>query len=278
MTSGRPIQFRDYLPEVFQGEGENQFLGQFLRQFETLYEELQAAIEGTQGSGGIPDLFSPDTTPPPQFNYRAQPDFDYLEYLAGWLGLRLRAELIPKEGEGEDDYLARRLSWNRQFFKTAIGLAQQRGSLAGLQSLLQAWLKGDLLETNPPLAIITDLTRVHTDVETVFQINNSGETAILGFNTLLGEGAPFFFVVDLISDPAVAELRAPEALTLFQKAARILLDDEKPAYSYYQLRARAHTMQLAPVQVADEQSGEVYAQVGRTTLIWGEPWVYDSDR
>src|SRR5437899_2626932 len=150
----RPIQFRDYLPEVFRAdevEGVS-FLSKFLQSFEALFEELEAAIEGSTleltvqaGSGttvtvapfntglvefpiytpvtvpdkalrstlaqaipangtelshikvhddffvaalemndvlhvqhvqpgGIPDLFDPDATPPPQFMHRPQPD------------------------------------------------------------------------------------------------------------------------------------------------------------------------------------------------------------
>ncbi|MEK7995425.1 MAG: hypothetical protein AAB403_16615, partial [Planctomycetota bacterium] len=66
-------------------------------------------------------------------------------------------------------------------------------------------------------------------------------------------------------------------LDAFQRAARYLLDIEKPAHSYYQLRVRAHTMQLAPGEDAGRVKGEVYAQVGLTTLLWEEPWVFDSE-
>ena len=58
---------------------------------------------------------------------------------------------------------------------------------------------------------------------------------------------------------------------------RLLLDAEKPAYTYYQLRVRAHTMQLAPLRRCDERKEEIYAQVGETTLLWDEPWVFNSE-
>ena len=142
-----------------------------------------------------------------------------------------------------------------------------------MDALLRAWLKDELMETAPPLLILTDLTRVHTDVDAVFQL---GVTATLGMDTVLGEGPPFFFIADLITDPTVRELRRPVGLDVFQRAARFLLDAEKPAYTYYQLRVRAHTMQLAPPQ-GNEVDGEVYAQVGETTLLWDGLWVFDSD-
>jgi phage tail-like protein len=266
-SNARPNQFRDYLPEVFRADEVNgvSFLSRFLQAFETLFEELRAEIEGTRdgGSGGIPDLFSPDLTPPPQFTNRPQPEFEYLNYLASWIALTLRRE--------------KDVSFNRAFFKAAIPLYPKRGTLPGIEALLRAWLKGELLEaqpSEPPLLILTDLTRPHTDVNAVFQL---GVTATLGVDTVLGEGPPFLFVADLITDPTLPELRKPLGLDVFQRAARALLDAEKPAHTYYQLRVRAHTMQLAPERDEDKKPGEIYAQVGETTLLWDAPWVFDSD-
>ncbi len=336
------------------------FLSRFLQTFETLFEELQAAIEGTPGGilkltvnstlgntvtvepfdsravefprgtpvavankplrttlktaipanrsgltrikikqastiaalepgdilnvhpGGIPDLFSPDTVPPPQFKHRPPPDFNsvsfsdhlnhfvYLNYLASWIALPLRSE--------------KTVDWNRRFFNAAIPLYSQRSTLPGMDALLRAWLKDDLLETDPPLLILTDLTRTHNDTDAVFQLapenaqdRRPGEIyAQLGLNTVLGEGPPFFFIADLITAPAVRALRAPVGLDLFERAARFLLDAEKPAHTYYQLRIRAHTMQLAP-PLGNEVAGEIYAQIGETTLLWDEPRIFDSD-
>src|SRR5262245_26240915 len=264
-TNARPIQFRDYLPEVFRtgevnGAG---FLSRFLQAFETLFEGLQGEVEGVPGgaSGGIPDLFDPDTTPPPQFKHRPQPDFDYLNYLASWIGLPLRAE--------------KSIAWNRRFFKTALLLSQQSGTLPGLDALLRAWLKDDLMETDPPLLILPDLTGAQADVNAVFQL---GVTATLGVDTALGEGAPYFFIADLTADPAVRELRQPAGLDVFEQAARSLLDSEKPAHTYYQLRVRAQPMQLAPAEAAPTEGFTFpFAQVGVTTMLWEEPWVFMSD-
>lgn len=357
----RPIQFHDHLPGVFRtGEGKGvTFLSEFLIAFELVFEELEAAIEGTPGgmlqltfqsttdnkiavtrfntcpvefpvgttvttasrhttlkqaipanqtgitrieveddsfaaalemgdilyvypgdipdlfTGGIPDLFSPDKTPPSQFVHRPEQDFEYLKYLANWIALPLRTDVIQYEKEGDADYAARRTEWNRLFFRTAIPHNKERSTLPGMEWLLRAWLKDDMLPTE---LILTDLTRAHTDVDTIFQL---GETATVGVNTVLGEGPPFFFVADLTTNPTVRELHNPVWLDVFQRAARFLLDAEKPAHTYYQLRVRAHTMQLAPANGPendmDKTSGEVYAQVGETTLLWDAPWIYDSD-
>jgi hypothetical protein len=273
-TNTRPIQFRDYLPKVFRIDEVDgvSFLSSFLKAFEAQFEELEAEIEGTpdRTSGGIPDLFDLDTTPPPQFKHRPQPDFDYLNYLASWIALPLRTDLIRRQGETDADYEARIIQFNRQFFKTAIALHSQRSTLPGIEMMLRAWLQGELQEDR---LILTDLTRSHTDVDAVFQL---GETATLGVDTVLGEGPPFFFIADLIANPTVPELRNPVGLDVFQRAARFLLDAEKPAYTYYQLRIRTHTMQLPePGQITID--GRPGAQVGETTLLWEEPWVFDSD-
>ncbi len=267
MASGqRPIQFRDYLPEIFRAAEVDgvSVLSTFLQAFEALFEEIQAEIEGTPDgtSGGIPDLFSPNSTPPPQFRHRPQSDADYLSYLASWIALPLRPE--------------KSVAFNRALFTAALPLIAQRSTLPGLDALLRIWLQGDLLQTTPPvppLLILSDLTRAFNDVDTVFQL---GQTATLGVDTVLGEGPPSFFVVDLVADPTVSALRTPAGLDLFQRAARALLDGDKPAHTCYHLSIRAHTMQLAePGQTAID--GRPGAQIGETTLLWDEPWGYDSE-
>jgi phage tail-like protein len=283
MTNGRVrVRFRDHLPEVFSTGGAAQaaagapadqaalFLDRFLAPFEELFEELQREIAGAPGqAGGLPDLFDPDRTPPADLPHRAGDEFDYLSYLAGWIGLSLRPE--------------RSVDWNRRFFRRAVELAPLRGTLAGLDALLRAWLADDLVGGDAAPPLLTDLTRAHNQVDTVFQLD---EAAVLGVQTVLGEGPPFFFVVDLVADPTVRELRNPIGLDVLQRATRSLLAAEKPAFSYYQLRLRAHTMQLAPADPADKRRGEVYAQledsageqtVLGTTLLWDEPLVFDSD-
>ena len=62
-----------------------------------------------------------------------------------------------------------------------------------------------------------------------------------------------------------------------QRAARALLDAEKPGHTYYQLRVRASTMQLAAEGEHPDPS-KSYAQIGDTTLLWDAPWTFDSDR
>jgi hypothetical protein len=288
MTAGTPrIKFREYLPEVIvtgglarvdtaAGDQAVAFMNQFLAPIEALFEELQGEIEGTPATagavpvaGGIPDIFAPALTPPAELIYRGSDPFGFLNYLASWIGMTLRPE--------------RSADWNRQFIGRAIQLELLRGTSAGLDALLRAWLSGDLLTTNPPMLVLTDLTRAYNQVDTTFQLDVN---AVLGVQTALGEGPPFFFVVDLVADASVRELRNPVGLDVLQRATRTLLAAEKPAHTYYQLRIRTATMQLAPADMADAQPSEIYAQLEDasgsppllgTTLLWDEPWVFNSD-
>jgi phage tail-like protein len=259
----RPIDFRDFLPDIFRAGEVNgvSFLSRFLSQFESLFEELQAEIEGPAGGsqGGIPDLFNPAVTPPPQFPHLPQPPQDYLTYLASWIGLPLRAD--------------KAVALNRIFFVTALGLLPNRGTAVGIEAMLRAWMRGDLFEANPPLHLITDLTRATNAADTIFQLDVSAQ---LGFNTVLGEGPPFFFLADLTADPTRLDLRQPAGLDGVQRAARQLLDAEKPAYTQYQLRLHASAMQLgAPGETVI--NGRPAAQLDVTTLVWDTPSVFNSD-
>ena len=234
-------------------------------------------------AGGVPDLFNPDLTPPPQFarrlhldEYRAEPDSAFLNFLASWIGLPLRDELIRRAGEtdvnGEpwvDDapYQRRKARWNRHLMRTAVGIYPRRGTRAGVEGMLRAWLKDDLVEER---VIVTDLSRNHTDIDAVFQL---GVRATLGVDTVLGEGPPFFFIVDLTPDPTVRGLRNPAGIDVFLREARYILETETPAHTYYELRVRVSTMQLAP-PTGSERAGEIYAQVGETTQFWDNPAVY----
>ncbi len=267
-TNARPIQFRDYLPEIFRADEIDSvsFLSRFLKSFAILYEELQAEIEGASDgvSGGVPDLFDPAVTPPPELKNRPQPDpineqpdFDFLNFLASWIGVPLRPE--------------KSLAWNRRFLQTAIALHTQRSTLPGMEALLRAWLKDDLLESDLP--IISDLTSNAADVNAIFQL---GVRARVGVDTALGEGPPFFFLVRLMTDPTLTELRQPAGLDVFERAARFLLEAEKPAHTHFQLRVMSHTMQL-PEPGKTLIDGRPSAQIGETTLLWDEPEVINSD-
>lgn len=237
-------------------------------------------------AGGIPDLFDPNTAPPPQFRHLAGPDFDYLQYLAGWIGLTLREDVLGGEWADMDEGDVGVVDWNRELFKETIPLMHKRSTLPGMNAMLRAWLHGELMEGTPPPLVLTDLMPAANGVDTAFQlaprtIRTEAQVqryAQMGVNTILGIGPPFYFVTDLVTNPGNKALRNPVGLNTFQREARFLLDGEKPAQTYYQLRIRAHTMQLAPPQDEPiESPGEVYAQTGVTTMLWEQPWIINTE-
>ena len=71
-------------------------------------------------------------------------------------------------------------------------------------------------------------------------------------------------------------LRQPAGLDALDRAATQLLDLEKPAHTYYELRLRALPMQLAPPGVT-VINGRPAAQLDVTTLLWDEPLIINSN-
>ena len=345
-ATSRPIAFLDFLPAVFRRQDEgDELLRRFLAAFETLFEELEDAIEGspagvlrlrvvstaadgtvgvegfrpapvprpegtvviaaggrrttlaapipagdetsplveqirfadadvaaalaagdelTVRAGGLPDLFHFLTTPPPQLRHSPASEFAHLAALAAWLDLPLRPE--------------RPADWNRRWFGEAVRLHPRRATLPGLEVLLKTWLADELLavdrQTDGPPLILTDLTRRSNEIAAAFQLS---ATATLGVDTVLGQGPPHLFIVDLPTAPEVAALRHPDGLEVLQRAARALLDREKPAWTVYELRIRAAGMELAPDgEVPAGGFDHPYAQIGRTTLLWDRLWVVES--
>jgi hypothetical protein len=224
---------------------------------------LNAGDELMVHAGGLPDLFHFETTPPPQLRHSPATEFAHLAALAAWRDLPLRPE--------------KPLDWNRRWFDQAVRLHPRRATLPGLDALLRTWLAGDLLaidrQTGSPPLMLTDLTRRSNEAVAAFQLS---VTATLGVDTVLGEGPPHVFVVDLPVTPEVAALRHPDGLEVLHRAARTLLDREKPAWTVYELRIRATGMELAPDgEVPDGGFDHPYAQVGCTTLLWDRPWVFE---
>jgi hypothetical protein len=217
---------------------------------------------------GLTGLTSISQMPPPAYLYRGNPDkLAYLQYLASWVGLPLRAD--------------KTLSWNRRFFREAVNIAHNRSTLPGLASLLKSWHHEESLA---PETVATDLIAPENEVNTVFRL---GEARI-GIDTVLGQGQPSHFHVHLTADPTDVRMRGPKNIEAMAAAAKLILDLEKPAHTSYNLYIHSRTMQLAPdapikpyksatvirePTVADEEELEVkdtntFARIGVTCLIW----------
>jgi len=280
-----PVTFTDHLPEAF---AQDELLRRFLAPFEEVFAELRAALLGSApDAGGLPDVFGVATTPPPEFAHTTSTPQEYLDHLASWIGLPLRAEK-PAE-------------WNRTFLAAAIPLLARSGTRDGLHDLLRAWLAGDVLDgevvdpdgTRRPSVQLTDLLPAVRGATSALQL---GVTATLGVDTVLGAAVPGFFVVDVVTDQSTGgvpgasgllrlPLRHPAGLDALARAARSLLDRERPADTTYELRLRGVSLQLAPADRAGWAPGEVFAQLpdpgdptpNGTSLLWTGVWVHTSD-
>jgi hypothetical protein len=167
----------------------------------------------------------------------------FLRWLAGLIGLALR----PDRGE----------RWNRELLRLAGRLWPLRGTRAGLQAHLRAVLRGDA-------------DAVVFDPANPLQV---GLVATVGVDTIVCGGLPYFFWVELATEQRNSRLYSPLGLSEMVQAAQAVLRAERPAHTYYQLRLRAHTMQLGV-----DPGTEVGARVGDTTLLWNQAMSLPGDR
>lgn len=192
-----------HLPAVFR---DDESLGLYLAAFEKVLLGRQDLIEfeseGLEETiARIAEFFDPADTPE-----------DFLEWLAGWVALTLRADMpVVKQ---------------RDFIANIVQLYKRRGTRANLQHLLEIFLDGTPSVEEPDVheMQITDLPN---------------EELQIGINTYLGGGPPHFFQVTIsLARPS------PEFLARQLQVARDLINLEKPAHTYYKLNSTFPTIQI----------------------------------
>jgi phage tail-like protein len=228
---GRASTYLDHLPAVFR-EGETGdtpgFLGRFLLGFEHVLTGVGDPAEPGLDEliDGVPAYFDPARAPAV-----------FLDWLAGWVGLTLRADLetaaLGMEGDPAAAAAGRR-ERARALVAGAVPLYRMRGTRRGLEALVRI-LTGGLSPT------ISELTAE-------FQV---GVTSTVGADTLVGGGAPHFFHV-LVRLPQPD----PQARRRVEELVRAVLDAEKPAHTRYGLDVITPSMQIG-----------VHSQIGVDTLL-----------
>jgi phage tail-like protein len=241
--SQKSSRYLQYLPTIYQGgpgDPRADFLGRFLKAF----EKVLAGIDG-EGTGPIgietildriADYFDPYRTP-------AQ----FLPWLAGWVALTLKE---GQEWYGDEDLAERvqtgnqsaplsikRQTTNRFLIDQIVRLYQRRGTRAGLIAYLKAYLGEQI-----------DITI--NEFAEPFCI---GVSSTVGVSAIVGEGRPYYFEVNMI-------LPIP-SMDLLQQKRRVLIEiinQEKPAHTYYGLTITVPTMQIG-----------VHSKVGSDTLLGG---------
>jgi phage tail-like protein len=184
--------YLDYLPAVFY---DDRFIGRFLLAFEAILSGVPHAPEGIslpEGFDSILDRIHTYVSP------TESPD-EFLPWLAAWVALSLR-----------DDWPE---PVKRDFIQQIIPLYRQRGTKAGLKTMLQIYLQ----------------KQVATQTEYV---------EIYEFDAI-----PQYFQVQLRLDSQnLTEFRRKETV------ARAIIEQEKPAHTVYALQILMPTMRLVSAE------------------------------
>lgn len=219
--NGRPGQasgYLDYLPAIYQQgvqEGVPNFLGRFLLAFEQVLtglgdpdepgieERLDGIVDPTSGSvrlAGSERYFEPG----PDLDPEQRAPVEFLDWLAGWVALTLRADL--------DEFR------QRDFIARAVSLYHERGTRQGLEHLIQVY---------------TRLAPTIDELNSPFQI---GVRSTIGADTILGGGGPHYFRVLLRLSPGdQSQGTMAEQLRRQIEIVRAIIDLAKPAHTFYDL-------------------------------------------
>jgi phage tail-like protein len=149
---------------------------------------------------------------------------EFLPWLASWVALSLR-----------DDWEE---AAQRRFVERIVSLYQKRGTKAGLEDLLKTY---------------TDVEGINVleSTQSSFEVGNPNSSTI-GVNTFVGGAPAFYFQVTMRLDTfdlAVLDRKA--------KIARAIIDQEKPAHTYYDLEvSTTNSMQVG-----------IHSTIGVDTLL-----------
>lgn len=224
MTAPPPdSRYLDYLPAIFRtppDDGSRLVLGQFLRAFEEVMSgngnpKQPGLSEIINGIAPAPSAPSPlaalhryaEPGPGRDDSQRTPPEF--LDWLAGWVALSLRADL---DEETQRDFIAK-----------AVSLYQWRGTPKGL---------ADVLTVYTHLGVTID------EGGTGLQV---GVTATVGEDTLLGGFVPHYFEVTLRRRDTAIQA---DELARYRRIATEIIEQEKPAHCFYNLKIISVTLQV----------------------------------
>lgn len=233
----RISSYLDYLPAIYRQPargGRPDFLGRFLLAFEQVLtgvgdpdrpglEELLDGIAGPDGTtllAGAHRFFDPGPDRPEKERAPAE----FLEWLSGWVALTLREDWTDGE--------------KRRILSEIVPSYRRRGTLDGLRQVLSAF---------------TGLPADTIDVRELVNPMQVGVTSTVGEDTVVGGSPPHYFLVDaLVPAAGIADLARK------RRILRAILDLEKPAHTFYDLRIQVPTMQIG-----------VHSRVGLDTVLGG---------
>ena len=237
VTPNQMSMYLQYLPAILQEDADAQgvtFLGRFLLAFEQILsglgdpeqpglEEIIGGIVGPDGQMQLASLaryFDPGlridaTGSETLLGEQQRAPQDFLPWLASWTALSLREDWSEEE--------------RRRFISRVVPAYQQRGTPTGLTEVLLAY------------SGITERDSIEIrEFNQPFQLN---VTATVGVDTVVGSGPPHFFWVKIIL-PGVGDLNEDRR----RQIVRAIIDQEKPAHTYYELDIDYPTMQVGVLE------------------------------
>ena len=236
-----PSSYLHDLPAIF---SEDPFLGRFLLAFEQVLTGVEGSETPPQKSleeilANIAKLFNPLeireivadiaklSTPPSGEAFEfLEIEKEFLQWLAGWTALSLRADWTPEQ--------------QRAFLANIVRLYRFRGTKDNLVELLKIYTGGlDVNVIEPkdtPFQIRKPLV-IGFNTQIPLQIGE--EPLVIGVNTQIGGAIPHYFRVEV-------KLPYPdrELLERQYKIVSALVDLQKPAHTYYDLTLLYETIQI----------------------------------
>jgi phage tail-like protein len=237
ISTTRVSRYLDDLPALFRQPAQGarpDFLGRFLLPFELLLTGLgdpgrpglEEVLDGIEDAGGNTLLAGAHRffDPGPDRPDAERAPVEFLDWLATWVALTLREDWTEAE--------------RRRILSEIVTSYRLRGTPNGLRHVLSAF-------TGLP----ADTIRI-AELAAPLQV---GVVATVGVDTIVGGSPPHYFLVD-----ALVPVTGAADLTRKKSILRAILDLEKPAHTFYDLRIQVPTMQIA-----------VISRVGVDTVLGG---------
>ena len=253
MVAG-PSQYLRFLPEILRGgEGDSGFLANYLKIFEALLsgrdEPAAADLPALEKTiAGLPALMDPGLTPVKEEVVAPAPappllTSPFLDFLGRWVALTF----------DQNWGLDKRREWLRRI----VPLYKQRGTFAGLSAYL-AMFVGNVVRVEEPVGGF---------------IVGIKPSSIVGVSTFIAGAPAYYFRVRLVYGffPTPFDFATWKNL---RQSTRDIVDLEKPAHTYYTLRANAPGIIVGgpnhggPNATNAAVRGKGRATIGRDTLIW----------
>jgi phage tail-like protein len=238
-----PETWLNYLPALYQkGEANKQ---RFLEQFLGLFESFLTTAE--QWIDTMPGLLDPQAAPD-------SPLGSWLDWLAGWLALELEESWTEPQ--------------RRQALANAFTLYNQRGTVEGLQHLIDLYTQATALIEEPAgYASLWQSEATSTLGFNTMLLPASAQGAVVGTTAILDQshlidqsdyGAPLF--EDIAHQFCVQVYAADVPDAAAREKLQQLLDREKPAHTTYQLRVIEPQMRVG-----------VQSRLGIDAIVAGPP-------